>query len=179
MIEAENFDKITDMNELEVYDFQFTATLEELESNTLNLQVDETISAGNGQTLKINNLRLNKYTSIISGEMKALGDYEDYYLLGEDDKGNKVAYQMISYDDPKIIFELDRNDENYPGPDTDAEVLTLQLYAVDNTGEVLSQVETGDDDTYGELSGRSYEEGEDPKDFYIPLGEKFEIQLKK
>ena len=40
-------------------------------------------------------------------------EYEDYYLIGTDDKGKSGLYRMTNYGDTETVFEESRNNTKY------------------------------------------------------------------
>ena len=107
-------------------------------------------------------------------------EYEDYYLLGTDDKGNQGLYRMTNYGDTETVFEESRNNTKYKGISPDAKTVTLELYVnkEEKNSTTYKKYETGIEDTYGEGEGRVYESDEDPLDLYSPVEGKIEIKIR-
>mgnify|MGYP000582750244 CR=1 FL=1 len=53
-------------------------------------------------------------------EIWIIKEYEDYYLIGTDDKGNQGLYRMTNYGDTETVFEESRNNTKYKGISPDA-----------------------------------------------------------
>ena len=138
-----------DTEDTDDYIFEFSSNWEELEKNTINVNVN------------------NK-------------EYEDYYLIGTDDKGNQGLYRMTNYGDTETVFEESRNNTKYKGISPDAKTVTLELYVnkEEKNRTTYKKYETGIEDTYGEGEGRVYESDEDPLDLYSPVEGKIEIKLR-
>ena len=115
-------------------------------------------------------MSLNDLASTIYGNLDNK-EYEDYYLLGTDDKGNQGLYRMTNYGDTETVFEESRNNTKYKGISPDAKTVTLELYVnkEEKNRTTYKKYETGIEDTYGEGEGRVYESDEDPLDLYLSL----------
>ena len=107
-------------------------------------------------------------------------EYEDYYLIGTDDKGNQGLYRMINYGDTETVFEESRNNTKYKGISPDAKTVILELYVnkEEKNRTTYKKYETGIEDIYGEGEGRVYESDEDPLDLYSPVEGKIEIKIR-
>ena len=107
-------------------------------------------------------------------------EYEDYYLIGTDDKGNQGLYRMTNYGDTETVFEESRNNTKYKGISPDAKTVTLELYVnkEEKNRTTYKKYEAGTEDTYGEGVGRVYESDEDPLDLYSLVEGKIEIKLR-
>ena len=108
--------------------FEFKTDLKELEANTEIINIDQQIKINENQNLTVSQMRLNDFTSTISGKMTDLGEYDEYYLIGEDNLGNSVCYRLADYNKPEILFQQDRVFERYTGISPNAGSVTLQLY---------------------------------------------------
>ena len=106
--------------------------------------------------------------------------YEDYYLIGTDDKGNQGLYRMTNYGDTETVFEESRNNTKYKGISPDAKTVTLELYVnkEEKSSTTYKKYETGIEDTYGEGEGCVYESDEDPLDLYSPVEGKIKIKIR-
>jgi len=107
-------------------------------------------------------------------------EYEDYYLIGTDDKGNQGLYRMTNYGDTETVFEESRNNTKYKGISPDAKTVTLELYVnkEEKSSTTYKKYETGIEDTYGEGEGCVYESDEDPLDLYSPVEGKIKIKIR-
>ena len=144
------------------------------------ININKQIKINENQNLTVSQIRLNGFTSTISGKMTDLGGYDEYYLIGEDNLGNSVCYRLADYNKPEILFQQDRVFERYTGISPNAESVTLQLYVdkINNATENKRFYETGEEITYGEGVGNEYEYNVDLTEIYCALGNEIEIQLR-
>ena len=77
-----------DTEDTDDYIFEFSSNWEELEKNTINVNVNKKIKISPNQNLTISKMSLNDLASTIYGNLDNK-EYEDYYLIGTDDKGNQ------------------------------------------------------------------------------------------
>ena len=168
-----------DTEDTDDYIFEFSSNWEELEKNTINVNVNKKIKISPNQNLTISKMSLNDLASTIYGNLDNK-EYEDYYLIGTDDKGNQGLYRMTNYGDTETVFEESRNNTKYKGISPDAKTVTLELYVnkEEKNRTTYKKYETGTEDTYGEGVGRVYESDEDPLDLYSPVEGKIEIKIK-
>ena len=161
------------------YIFEFSSNWEELEKNTINVNVNKKIKISPNQNLTISKMSLNDLASTIYGNLDNK-EYEDYYLIGTDDKGNQGLYRMTNYGDTETVFEESRNNTKYKGISPDAKTVTLELYVnkEEKNRTTYKKYETGIEDTYGEGEGRVYESDEDPLDLYSLVEGKIEIKIR-
>ena len=161
------------------YIFEFSSNWEELEKNTINVNVNKKIKISPNQNLTISKMSLNDLASTIYGNLNNK-EYEDYYLIGTDDKGNQGLYRMTNYGDTETVFEESRNNTKYKGISPDAKTVTLELYVnkEEKNRTTYKKYETGTEDTYGEGVGRVYESDEDPLDLYSLVEGKIEIKIR-
>ena len=151
-----------DTEDTDDYIFEFSSNWEELEKNTINVNVNKKIKISPNQNLTISKMSLNDLASTIYGNLDNK-EYEDYYLLGTDDKGNQGLYRMTNYGGTETVFEESRNNTKYKGISPDAKTVTLELYVnkEEKNRTTYKKYETGTEDTYGEGEGRIYESDED------------------
>ena len=116
-----------DTEDTDDYIFEFSSNWEELEKNTINVNVNKKIKISPNQNLTISKMSLNELASTIYGNLDNK-EYEDYYLIGTDDKGNQGLYRMTNYGDTETVFEESRNNTKYKGISPDAKTVTLELY---------------------------------------------------
>lgn len=175
----EEIQKIDESLKSDEYVFEFKTDLKELEANTEIINIDQQIKINENQNLTVSQMRLNDFTSTISGKMTDLGEYDEYYLIGEDNLGNSVCYRLADYKKPEILFQQDRVFERYTGISPNAGSVTLQLY-VDKykNKDIENFYTTGEEDTYGEGTGSVYEGDADLTQIYCPLGNKIEIKIR-
>ena len=161
------------------YIFEFSSNWEELEKNTINVNVNKKIKISPNQNLTISKMSLNDLASTIYGNLDNK-EYEDYYLIGTDDKGNQGLYRMTNYGGTETVFEESRNNTKYKGISPDAKTVTLELYVnkEEKNRTTYKKYETGIEDTYGEGEGRVYESDEDPLDLYSSVEGKIEIKIR-
>ena len=161
------------------YIFEFSSNWEELEKNTINVNVNKKIKISPNQNLTISKMSLNDLASTIYGNLDNK-EYEDYYLIGTDDKGNQGLYRMTNYGGTETVFEERRNNTKYKGISPDAKTVTLELYVnkEEKNSTTYKKYETGIEDTYGEGEGRVYESDEDPLDLYSQVEGKIEIKIR-
>ena len=168
-----------DTEDTDDYIFEFSSNWEELEKNTINVNVNKKIKISPNQNLTISKMSLNDLASTIYGNLDNK-EYEDYYLIGTDDKGNQGLYRMTNYGGTETVFEESRNNTKYKGISPDAKTVTLELYVnkEEKNRTTYKKYETGIEDTYGEGEGRVYESDEDPLDLYSPVEGKIEIKIR-
>lgn len=168
-----------DTADTDEYIFEFSSNWEELEKNTINVNVNKKIKISSDQNLTISKMSLNDLASTIYGNLDNK-EYEDYYLIGTDDKGNQGLYRMTNYGDTETVFEESRNNTKYKGISPDAKKVTLELYVnkEEKNRTTYKKYETGIEDIYGEGEGRVYESDEDPLDLYSPVEGKIEIKIR-
>ena len=168
-----------DTEDTDDYIFEFSSNWKELEKNTINVNVNKKIKISPNQNLTISKMNLNDLASTIYGNLDNK-EYEDYYLIGTDDKGNQGLYRMTNYGDTETVFEESRNNTKYKGISPDAKTVTLELYVnkEEKSSTTYKKYETGTEDTYGEGVGRVYESDEDPLDLYSPVEGKIEIKIR-
>ena len=168
-----------DTEDTDDYIFEFSSNWEELEKNTINVNVNKKIKISPNQNLTISKMSLNDLASTIYGNLDNK-EYEDYYLIGTDDKGNQGLYRMTNYGDTETVFEESRNNTKYKGISPDAKTVTLELYVnkEEKNRTTYKKYETGTEDTYGEGVGRVYESDEDPLDLYSLVEGKIEIKIR-
>ena len=129
-----------DTEDTDDYIFEFSSNWEELEKNTINVNVNKKIKISPNQNQTISKMSLNDLASTIYG----------------------------NYGDAETVFEESRNNTKYKGISPDAKTVTLELYVnkEEKNSTTYKKYETGIEDTYGEGEGRVYESDEDPLDLY-------------
>ena len=171
----ENIQKI--QANTEPYTFKLTTSKEELEKNTVDLNLDQNIKF-DSNILNLTEFRWNPFESTIYGTYDGTVYIDsDYYLIGTDDQGNKICYQETGRNGEETAFQqtIDPDFTGYKEISPEAKSITLQLYEVKN--DTLHQVFSSDD-VYEESAGYVYDEGENPTDAAIPMGDKFTIQIR-
>ena len=171
----ENIQKI--QAKTEPYTFKLTTSKEELEKNTVDLNLDQNIKF-DSNILNLTEFRWNPFESTIYGTYHGTVYIDrDYYLIGTDDQGNKICYQETGRNGEETAFQqtIDPEFTDYKEISPEVKSITLQLYEVKN--DTLHQVFSSDD-VYEESAGYVYDEGENPTDAAIPMGDKFTIQIR-
>ena len=171
----ENIQKI--QANTEPYTFKLTTSKEELEKNTVDLNLDQNIKF-DSNILNLTEFRWNPFESTIYGTYHGTVYIDsDYYLIGTDDQGNKICYQETGRNGEETAFQqtIDPEFTDYKEISPEVKSITLQLYEVKN--DTLHQVFSSDD-VYEESAGYVYDEGENPTDAAIPMGDKFTIQIR-
>lgn len=185
MADAETWENIQKIQtNTKPYTFKLTASKEELEKNTVDLNLDQNIKF-DSNILNLTEFRWNPFESTIYGTYHGTVYIDsDYYLIGTDDQGNKICYQETGRNGEETAFHqtIDPEFTGYKEISPEAKSITLQLYEVKN--DTLHQVfkEKTDkdcsDDVYEESAGYVYGEGENPTDVAISMGDKFTIQIR-
>lgn len=171
----ENIQKI--QANTEPYTFKLTTSKEELEKNTVDLNLDQNIKF-DSNILNLTKFRWNPFESTIYGTYHGTVYIDsDYYLIGTDDQGNKICYQETGRNGEETAFQqtIDPEFTGYKEISPEAKSITLQLYEVKN--DTAHQVFSSDD-VYEESAGYVYDEGESPTDAGIPIGDNFTIQIR-
>lgn len=135
-----------DGKEIGIYPFDFTTSKKELESSTKEIPLDSTIPLDKTHTLTLTEFRWNTVDSSIKIYSEDLLLDANYYLIGEDDKGNPVRYQLMDFENPDGVFTLDYGFSISP----EAESLKLQLYVSDLSGLSAETSQKDEDSDYGE-----------------------------
>ena len=177
----ENVQKI--QADTEPYTFKLATSKEELEKNTVDLNLNQNIKM-DSNVLNLTEFRWNPFESTIYGMYHGTVYIDsDYYLLGTDDQGNKICYQETGRNGQETMFR--QTIGLYPGYEEispEANTITLQLYEVKNdTAHQVSEEKMdkdSSDDIYEESTVYVYNEGESPTDDAIPIGDKFTVQIR-
>ena len=167
----------------EPYTFKLKTSKEELEKNTVDLNLNQNIKM-DSNVLNLTEFRWNPFESTIYGMYHGTVYIDsDYYLIGTDDQGNKICYQETGRNGQETMFR--QTIGLYPGYEEiapEANTITLQLYEVKNdTAHQVSEEKMDkdpSDDVYVESAGYVYNEGESPTDDAIPIGDKFTVQIR-
>lgn len=95
------------------------------------------------------------------------------WIRGKDDVGNEISFNLISYRNPELIFELAE-----PGSARNAKKLTLQLYQYTENEESNILYKKEDyGDFYAEEIGKEYNENQSPEELAVPVGNEFTVDL--
>ena len=102
-----------------------------------------------------------------------MAENDEFLIRGEDDLGNELVFELNSYRNPDLVFDLTDS-----GISPNAKTVTLELYVnkEEKNRTKYKKYETGIEDAYGE--GRVYESDEDPLDLYSPVEGKIEIKIR-
>ena len=178
----ENIQKI--QADTEPYAFKLTTSKEELEKNTVDINLDQNIKV-DSNILNLTEFRWNPFESTIYGTYNGTVYIDsDYYLIGTDDRGNKICYQETGRNGEETAFQqtIDPEFTGYKEISPKAKSITLQLYEVknDTAHQVFEEKTDKDfsDDVYEESAGYVYDDGENPTDAGIPIGDNFTIQIR-
>ena len=167
----------------EPYTFKLKTSKEELEKNTVDLNLNQNIKM-DSNVLNLTEFRWNPFESTIYGMYHGTVYIDsDYYLIGTDDQGNKICYQETGRNGQETMFR--QTIGLYPGYEEispEANTITLQLYEVKNdTAHQVSEEKMDkdpSDDIYEESTVYVYNEGESPTDDAVPIGDKFTVQIR-
>ena len=185
MSDAETWENIQKIQaNTQPYTFKLTTSKEELEKNTVDINLDQNIKF-DSNILNLTEFRWNPFESTIYGMYHGTVYIDsDYYLIGTDDQGNKICYQETGRNGEETAFQQTRDPEftGYKEISPEAKLITLQLYEVKNdTAHQVFEEKTdkdSSDDVYEESAGYVYNEGESPTDDAIPIGDKFTVQIR-
>ena len=185
MADAETWENIQKIQaDTEPYTFKLTTSKEELEKNTVDINLDQNIKV-DSNILNLTEFRWNPFESTIYGTYHGTVYIDsDYCLIGTDDQGNKICYQETGRNGEETAFQqtIDPEFTGYKEISPKAKSITLQLYEVknDTSHQVFEEKTDKDssDDVYEESAGYIYEEGENPTDAGIPIGDNFTIQIR-
>lgn len=185
MTDAETWENIQKIQtNTQPYTFKLTTSKEELEKNTVDLNLDQNIKF-DSNILNLTEFRWNPFESTIYGTHHGTVYIDsDYYLIGTDDQGNKICYQETGRNGEETAFQqtIDPEFTGYKEISPEAKSITLQLYEVknDTPHQVFEEKTDKDssDDVYEESAGYVYDEGESPTDAGIPIGDRFTLQIR-
>ena len=86
------------------YTFKLTTSKEELEKNTVDINLDQNIKF-DSNILNLTEFRWNPFESTIYGMYHGTVYIDsDYYLIGTDDQGNKICYQETGRNGQETMF---------------------------------------------------------------------------
>ena len=178
----ENVQKI--QADIEPYTFKLKTSKEELEKNTVDLNLNQNIKM-DSNVLNLTEFRWNPFESTIYGMYHGTVYIDsDYYLIGTDDQGNKICYQETGRNGEETVFQqtIDPEFTGYKEISPEAKSITLQLYEVKNdTAHQVFEEKTdkdSSDDVYEEFAGYVYDDGENPTDAGVPIGDRFTLQIR-
>lgn len=185
MSDAETWENIQKIQaNTQPYTFKLTTSKEELEKNTVDINLDQNIKF-DSNILNLTEFRWNPFESTIYGTYDGTVYIDsDCYLIGTDDQGNKICYQETGRNGEETAFQqtIDPEFTGYKEISPEAKLITLQLYEVKNdTAHQVFEEKTdkdSSDDVYEESAGYVYNEGESPTDDAIPIGDKFTVQIR-
>ena len=168
----------------EPYTFKLKTSKEELEKNTVDLNLNQNIKM-DSNVLNLTEFRWNPFESTIYGTYHGTVYIDsDYYLIGTDDQGNKICYQETGRNGEETVFQqtIDPEFTGYKEISPEAKSITLQLYEVKNdTAHQVFEEKTdkdSSDDVYEEFAGYVYDDGENPTDAGVPIGDRFTLQIR-
>ena len=168
----------------EPYTFKLKTSKEELEKNTVDLNLNQNIKM-DSNVLNLTEFRWNPFESTIYGTYHGTVYIDsDYYLIGTDDQGNKICYQETGRNGEETVFQqtIDPEFTGYKEISPEAKSITLQLYEVKNdTAHHVFEEKTdkdSSDDVYEEFAGYVYDDGENPTDAGVPIGDRFTLQIR-
>ena len=185
MADAETWENIQKIQaNTEPYTFKLATAKEELEKNTVDLNLDQNIKF-DSNILNLTEFRWNPFESTIYGTYHGTVYIDsDYYLIGTDDQGNKICYQETGRNGEETVFQqtIDPEFTGYKEISPEAKSITLQLYEVKNdTAHQVFEEKTdkdSSDDVYEEFAGYVYDDGENPTDAGVPIGDRFTLQIR-
>ena len=185
MADAETWENIQKIQaDTEPYAFKLTTSKEELEKNTVDINLDQNIKF-DSNILNLTEFRWNPFESTIYGTYHGTVYIDsDYYLIGTDDQGNKICYQETGRNGEETVFQqtIDPEFTGYKEISPEAKSITLQLYEVKNdTAHQVFEEKTdkdSSDDVYEEFAGYVYDDGENPTDAGVPIGDRFTLQIR-
>ena len=154
----------------ETFTFAFSASKEELQKNTVHLNLNQVISLSEGEAV-IRDFSINNVTSSLKLESdKFYPEEKQYYVEITDMQGDKYRYSLVKEDDKLFTFQ---NDEDIPS--SNSEWLDGQIFAL----SYAHDAENKDSMDFGTIGS---EESEIFKvDFaeMQPVGQKFRIELRE
>ena len=155
------------------YNFSFTADPKILERDTKEVFIDQFIQLDEKQTVTISKAKYNLFSCTLYGTLPDMNENTELWIRGKDDVGNEISFNLISYRNPELIFELAE-----PGSARNAKKLTLQLYQDTETEEANIFFKRADyGDFYAEEIGKEYNENQSPEELAVPVGNEFTVDL--
>lgn len=155
------------------YNFSFTADPKILERDTKEVFIDQFIQLDEKQTVTISKAKYNLFSCTLYGTLPDMNENTELWIRGKDDVGNEISFNLISYRNPELIFELAE-----PGSARNAKKLTLQLYQYTENEEsniLMKKEDYGD--FYAEEIGKEYNENQSPEELAVPVGNEFTVDL--
>ena len=128
----------------------------------------------NGKNIAISKIKYNIFGGTIYGELPDMAENDEFLIRGEDDLGNELVFELNSYRNPDLVFDLTDS-----GISPNAKQLTLQLYYYADDAGNQFVYQDGDDEFYVEESSSEYGENENPEDRAVPVGDGFMIDLQE
>ena len=155
------------------YNFSFTADPKILERDTKEVFIDQFIQLDEKQTVTISKAKYNLFSCTLYGTLPDMNENTELWIRGKDDVGNEISFNLISYRNPELIFELAE-----PGSARTAKKLTLQLYQYTENEESNILYKKEDyGDFYAEEIGKEYNENQSPEELAVPVGNEFTVDL--
>lgn len=154
-----------DGSKIGTYTFDFSASWEELEKDTIRTSLEQSISISDDTQLILSDFTLNSIESNIVAKCNNLSPGYEYYLKGKDNLGNEVSYSILSYENPNVIF-IEDDDKKISMNATSVE---LQLYR-QTLGSLVSSSE---DDEF--IEEDFFDDGSSTLE---KIGDKFTINFK-
>lgn len=154
----------------ETFTFAFSASKEELQKNTVHLNLNQVISLSEGEAV-IRDFSINNVTSSLKLESdKFYPEEKQYYVEITDMQGDKYRYSLVKKDDKLFTFQ---NDEDIPSSNSewlDGQIFSLS-YAYD--------AEHKDSMDFGIIGSGESEIFKVDFAEMQPVGQKFRIKLKE
>lgn len=88
------------------YNFSFTADPKILERDTKEVFIDQFIQLDEKQTVTISKAKYNLFSCTLYGTLPDMNENTELWIRGKDDVGNEISFNLISYRNPELIFEL-------------------------------------------------------------------------
>lgn len=155
------------------YNFSFTADPKILERDTKEVFIDQFIQLDEKQTVTISKAKYNLFSCTLYGTLPDMNENTELWIRGKDDVGNEISFNLISYRNPELIFELAE-----PGSARNAKKLTLQLYQyTENEESNILYKKEDSGDFYAEEIGKEYNENQSPEELAVPVGNEFTVDL--
>lgn len=154
----------------ETFTFAFSASKEELQKNTVNLQLDQKISL-NGDEAVIKEFSINNVTSSLELESdKFYPEEKQYYVEITDMQGDKYRYSLVKREDKLFTFQ---NDGDIPSLDNEwleGQIFTLPYaYDVENKDSIDIETMGSEESEIFRVDSAEMQ----------PVGQKFRIKLKE
>lgn len=144
-----------------------------LERDTKEVFIDQFIQLDEKQTVTISKAKYNLFSCTLYGILPDMSENTELWIRGKDDVENEISFNLISYRNPELIFELAE-----PGSARNAKKLTLQLYQYTENEESNILYKKEDyGDFYAEEIGKEYEENQSPEELAVPVGNEFTVDL--